>query len=699
MPKIEITELDNTQQVNDSDNTDVAYVPGFIFQDPVANSELFTNGVYTGIKPHKPELFTSLRQFEARCGVRGVMFEDDQKYSDLAGINLDGSQKGFAPEAVPFHDILFDAGTPEPGYVMAKELLAAGIPVLFERMNPEESYGPVVKGSSIVNFEQLLQDYVVIKDSYDLITTPNVPTFNLISADKTVFNADRDYYTRSVVTEKNEVGQDVVKQWKFTKIEDEDVERDTSGVIHNSTSEPDVNGVSKVTAYYYYDENAPKYFDFEKKGTVGSGDAGAADPAWSTVQDQNYYTTDSTLKYVLLTEATWKPNVEYYERKDLSDTEKSEYFKKSGNDYTVEATWADVFTKKRVLEKVKIPATSPVEANGDYQQVLTGTTVADMYDALNSAFVVNDDGLADKGNYDVKYLTTGGYPVYEYDSNNIASKMITLASERGDCVAIIDHTYNPERNPNIDQQGNLYNTVKNDPLFTAAAKTSYATMFTPWCKFTRQTADEEADKEIRDSLNKAIVMPASFAYLLSLGDSIKTYANWMAIAGVTRGLVPNLASDGIITDIPNGVADMMSTEDSTGVHINPITNIRPYGQTIWGNRTLIKVEGNGTKATSFLNIRNLVSDIKKLVYRTCRRLTFEPNSEQLWVNVQAGITPTLDRMQSGAGISGYQLAIDKSNKHYGEHATLCFKIIIYPIYPVERFFVSVVLQDNEVIIE
>ena len=61
--------------------------------------------------------------------------------------------------------------------------------------------------------------------------------------------------------------------------------------------------------------------------------------------------------------------------------------------------------------------------------------------------------------------------------------------------------------------------------------------------------------------------------------------------------------------------------------------------------------------------------------------------------------PTLDRMQSGYGISGYQLAINKDHPQYGRHATFCFKIILYPIYPVERFFINVILQDNEVTFE
>lgn len=332
-----------------------------------------------------------------------------------------------------------------------------------------------------------------------------------------------------------------------------------------------------------------------------------------------------------------------------------------------------------------------------------GINIKNMYAALEGVFDSGSiDGLTDKGNYSIKYLTSGGYPTYEYTSNSITTKMIALAVERGDCVAIIDHTDNPYRDDNIDHIGSLYKTVVDDQVFKANG--DFATMFTPWAAYNRTTTDKESTIDDNGNVTEKIMvsvptrLPASFAYLIALGDSIRTNANWLAIAGSARGVVLNLATDGMTTNIPNGAADAMQPRD--GVAVNAITNIKPYGWTIWGNRTL---KNNGEKgnltATSFLNVRNLISDVKKLAYRVARQLTFEQNNDILWVNFKGLIAPTLDRMLSGYGISGYKIVRDTEHEKASEKATVCAKIILYPVYPVEDFYITIVLKDDEISVE
>ena len=191
-------------------------------------------------------------------------------------------------------------------------------------------------------------------------------------------------------------------------------------------------------------------------------------------------------------------------------------------------------------------------------------------------------------------------------------------------------------------------------------------------------------------------MPASYAYFNALGDSIRTNANWLAIAGSARGVVPNLATKGMTTNIPNGAADAMQPRD--GIAVNAITNIKPYGWTIWGNRTL-KNNAENLTATSFLNTRNLISDVKKTAYKVARKLTFEQNNDILWVNFKGLISPTLDRMLSGYGISGYKIVRDTEHEKASEKATVCAKIILYPVYAVEDFYITIVLKDDEVNVE
>lgn len=95
-------------------------------------------------------------------------------------------------------------------------------------------------------------------------------------------------------------------------------------------------------------------------------------------------------------------------------------------------------------------------------------------------------------------------------------------------------------------------------------------------------------------------------------------------------------------------------------------------------------------ASSFLNIRNLCIDIKKTLYRAARRYTFEPNSDVLWINFKAAITPLLNKMTSDNGIRGYQIIKTPTNKK----ALLAARIVITPIEAVEDFDLTIELNDS-----
>ena len=262
-------------------------------------------------------------------------------------------------------------------------------------------------------------------------------------------------------------------------------------------------------------------------------------------------------------------------------------------------------------------------------------------------------------------------------SAGLDKKMASIAGERGDAVAIIDHANNPVRP--LTGSGSVFQAVSE---VNFAPNDEFATMFTPWGTY----------QTVAGGVNvpSAQVMPASFGYLLSLAVSIQTNANWLAIAGVARGLVPYIQKLSPMERLSNKIADDVY-QQRTGVAINPITEIKPYGLTIWGNRTL-KNNAINLTATSFLNIRNLVSDVKKIAYVTAKRLMFEQNSDILWINFKAGITPLLDQMVSGQGLTGYKIIKGKTS----EKGKVVATIRLYPIYAVEDFEITVAISDEEV---
>ena len=87
-----------------------------------------------------------------------------------------------------------------------------------------------------------------------------------------------------------------------------------------------------------------------------------------------------------------------------------------------------------------------------------------------------------------------------------------------------------------------------------------------------------------------------------------------------------------------------------------------------------------------------MSDVKKTVYNAAKNLMFEQNSDVLWVNFLSQITPLLDKLMSGQGLSNYKI-IKKATK---AKAKLEAVIKLYPIYAVEEFEVTIELSDEDV---
>lgn len=315
--------------------------------------------------------------------------------------------------------------------------------------------------------------------------------------------------------------------------------------------------------------------------------------------------------------------------------------------------------------------TDPASENYDVTVTKAYTQLATIYNGDI------DSPILDKGNYDIKYLTTGGYPVFEYqmtDGTTLASSVITCAETRGDCVALIDHTDNPHRP--LEGTGSV--------IQSTLPQSSYAAMFTPWCNCTN-----------------GYVMPASFVYLAAVANNIKYNPSWSTVAGVARGLSDVVNSTHTDRPLTNRIAESyqygytLGSDDPTTC-INAITYIRPYGYVIWGNRTLRNYNTTTVGfALTFLNLRNLVSQVKKQAYVTAQLVMFEVNNDILWTRFKSEMAPLLDSMVSSNGLTQYKLIKITSP----DKTKLQCQIILYPTYGVESVNVSVILTDEDLTVE
>ena len=658
MPNINIHEVDYTTAGASTVGTDIVYIPGYANQGPV----------------NEPVLCETLNDFITTFGAEPYTFIESQAYPQDFSENakLTGN--------------MYEKGDKEKSFIYAYQVLAHGLPVLYERVLPERVVGDhtveaddVTAKAYIVNnegtlsivgkqptiFMQDLSETVVQAEGATEITLTDLSEYDSGKASRVTALYATDSKGSIVIVSDKTTTANLVKQGstdvigtlsdKQISINQGVVKTLKSVVYEGTTGISTENSVLTISAK----EIGPKFMDIQvsiEEKTEVADKYVSMQITDGTMTETIDFTYDKT-KVVLN-----RPNKIYYYT-DI--TSKLVNFTNASKVDTLTAV-----TKTSANLKI-----NPIYIQEDL------FTVSDFYTTLlKDEFWNGDERLVVKSEYTLKYLTTGAYPVFEYTGLStadatISALMLKCATTRTDCVALIDHTNKTDRN--LTGTGSVYEKAKDFFRDMSADKTrpdSHGTIFTPWIRCNVALSGTPVD------------LPASFGYLTALGEAIKTSPNFLATAGVTRGVIPDLIEP--CQKISAVIANKFQPEDD--VAINAITNIKPYGYVIWGNRTgKNNALDNGLTATSFLNVRNIVSDISKLAYQTAVALMYEQNSGILWTDFVAGISPLLDRMVTGNGLSGYNIQrVDTP-----ERAKIKAKIIVSPIEPVEDFDIEIALTD------
>ena len=308
------------------------------------------------------------------------------------------------------------------------------------------------------------------------------------------------------------------------------------------------------------------------------------------------------------------------------------------------------------------------------------------------------DELKDKANYRFRYLVTGLIETNTQANQNILkiaardedlSEKDELKNGRGDCIALVDIGDDIFNNTSSVAEA-IQKIALEANLYQAGGK--YAGIFAPSLCLNITTEYEYMNN------NK---FPASFYYLACAAYSrnYNNFAEWYAVAGLTRGVCKY---DVISTALKLGESAVYKLEGRTPQDLGKLNNETVLSSTainliikirdsyyLWGNRTAYKLTYDDLKASHFLNIRQLCCTIKKDVYDACKRFTFDPNSDILWVNFCNAIRPTLEKMKADQGIQDY--TIIKADSRRAELKAL---IRIVPIEAVEDFDITVTLEDS-----
>lgn len=370
---------------------------------------------------------------------------------------------------------------------------------------------------------------------------------------------------------------------------------------------------------------------------------------------------------------------------------------------------------------------------------------------VSSVADIDWENLKDKSLYDVRFITLGD--MVDTTGSGM-SAALACAAYRGDCTALfsLPLAFNSAAGDGTSGSGGSAQAISEEDdevisapatqpvstvesiktFFTAAnsAVNEYAACFAP--NFTSLNSDLaiktlDINKSVKDPNYDSLVsegvtdvnklyyravyeakaqeIPAAFGYLFAYANAIKNNPEWYAIAGFQRGIIPELydvcyelstAEMNKLQCREKELYDLDDPEDNVGCAINPIANIRPAGYIIYGNRTYrYNDAAKKTVALSFLNVRNMVSAIKKKLYDASRKFTFEPNNELLWVKFKNYVTPLLEQMQAGNGILAYDfIKLETTAK-----ARLKCRLVIIPVEAVEDFEIEITLTDDLAVIE
>lgn len=329
--------------------------------------------------------------------------------------------------------------------------------------------------------------------------------------------------------------------------------------------------------------------------------------------------------------------------------------------------------------------------------------------------------LLDKDQYNIKFLTVGAdYPVQAVvtpkstDSKpsitfdfSILNSLMRIAKARMDCIVVASVKYDTESCVKAGITGDvLADCVKaammgetstkvggketeitiaiaaNAGLDTADDVGKFATLIVP----------NEIITLTSSMGSITFTAPAGFAYLMALGTCMGKNQYWLPVANSARGSVASLGKPDLT--VTKYHLDQNIILDKEAIAFNGIVKIRPYGNVIWGDRTLLKLT-NSVKASGYTSLMLMVCDISKEAYNASVRYTYESNNEVTWLSYKSRITALLDQMVTAGVLQSYdvvKMPADTYNK-------IVCRITIYPNLPVENFDIYINLENAELQLE
>lgn len=264
----------------------------------------------------------------------------------------------------------------------------------------------------------------------------------------------------------------------------------------------------------------------------------------------------------------------------------------------------------------------------------------------------------------------------------ITDKLLDVAEDRGDCLAVIDLAggYQPtSENANgfSSRVGSVNSTV--NTFNDRAINSSFGCAFYPWVR-------------VQDTFSDSTVwLPPSVVAIGAFSFTDRNAEPWFAPAGFTRGGLTRGAGGLRVL----GVADRLRSKDRDDLYeanINPIGTFPNEGIVILGQKTLQTTRS----ALDRINVRRLLIYTKRQITAVANDLLFEQNVQDTWNNFISSAEPILRDIQAGFGLEDFKLVLDNTTTtpELRDRNVLYAKIFLKPAKSIEFIALDFVITNS-----
>ncbi|MDC6465016.1 phage tail sheath subtilisin-like domain-containing protein, partial [bacterium] len=240
------------------------------------------------------------------------------------------------------------------------------------------------------------------------------------------------------------------------------------------------------------------------------------------------------------------------------------------------------------------------------------------------AYIESLNLLTNTDDYKFNILTAPG--LNNEDHGTEVAKLASVATERQDCISVIDLVGYDTPIATVTTQASNFNN-------------SYAATYWPWL----QTQMDGKNAWVPPST----LIPGVYAF------TDKSGAAWFAPAGLTRGAINANKAERRLTA---GNRDTLYA-----ANVNPIATFPGSGVVVFGQKTLQK----GASALDRVNVRRLLIELKSYISQISDNLVFEQNSIATRNSFLTQVNPYLEGIQQRQGLYAFKVVMDETNNTAG----------------------------------